>query len=137
MENLKFITENAIIAPLLLLSMFFISGIQKIYKFSDTVVNLQSKIKMEIIPEFFYKLAIVLVILLEILAPIIIMYFFFTNKSKHLAYYASLALVLFTIIVTIVYHPPVWMNYYKSIPFWANISLIGGLLILAKHITHK
>lgn len=135
MENLKIITDNKILAPLLLLSMFFISGIQKIYKFSSTVVNLQSKIKMEIIPEIFYKLAIVLVIILEILAPIIIMYFFFTNKSKDIAYYSALALVLFTILVTIVYHPPVWMNYYKSIPFWANLSLIGGLLILAKHIT--
>jgi uncharacterized membrane protein YphA (DoxX/SURF4 family) len=136
MESLYYLTDNAILSSSLLLSMFFLSGIQKVYKFPNTVDNLRGKIGLNL-PDAVYQLLIVLVILLEIMAPVIILYFLFTNQMKQIAYYAALGLVLFTIVATILYHPPVFMNYYKSLPFWANVSLTGGLLLLAKHIKSK
>jgi len=42
--------------------------------------------------------------------------------------YSNYAIVL----ATLLYHPLDITNYYKSIPFWANISVIGGLLLLLK-----
>lgn len=66
--------------PILLTSMFFLSGFNKINKFTKTVENLQSKMNINI-NENIYKLIIALVVILEILAPIIITYYYITGKK--------------------------------------------------------
>ena len=119
--------------PILLTSMFFLSGFNKINKFTKTVENLQSKMNMNI-NENIYKLIIVLVVILEILAPIIIVYYYITGKYRLYTNYAVYGLIIFTILTTILYHPLYINDYFKSIPFWANLSLIGGLLLLVKDI---
>ena len=77
-------------------------------------------------------MVILLVILLEILAPVIIVYHYITEEYSSYSNYAVISLIVFTILATLLYHPLDMTNYYKSIPFWANISLIGGLLLLIK-----
>lgn len=120
--------------PILLTSMFFLSGFNKINKFTKTVENLQSKMNNININENIYKLIIVLVIILEILAPIIIVYYYITGKYKLYTNYAVYGLIIFTILTTILYHQLYINDYFKSIPFWANLGLIGGLLLLVKDV---
>ncbi|NDE91588.1 MAG: DoxX family protein, partial [Alphaproteobacteria bacterium] len=56
------------------------------------------------------------------------------GQYKNEAYLSSIVLIVFTILATLLYHFPDFTNYKKSIPFWANISLIGGLLLIVKII---
>lgn len=127
-ENL---IENQIVITILLVSMFLLSGINKIYTFNDVVNGLKQKMQYDF-SENLYKVAIGIVIILEIIAPLIIIYYSITGKRRDEAYYSVIALIIFTILATLMYHFPDLYNYKKSIPFWANISLIGGLLLLLK-----
>lgn len=120
-----------ILAAILLTTMFFLSGFHKIITFTQTVDNFRGKININL-NENIYNLLILLVVLLEILAPIIIVYHYITEEYSSYSNYAILSLIAFTILATLLYHPLYIDNYYKSIPFWANISLIGGLLLLIK-----
>jgi len=123
------------IPPILLTAMFFLSGFNKINKFTKTVENLQSKINLNI-NENIYKLIIALVVILEILAPVIIVYYYITGKDlvRQGTIYAIYGLIIFTILASILYHPLYVNDYFKSIPFWANMSLIGGLLLLLRDV---
>lgn len=136
MTSLTVSIENKTIITFLLLFMFIISGISKIYDFDISVESLKNKLSFNV-SKIFYDLAITIVILLEILAPIIIIYSVFTGLYKKEAYYSVIALILFTIMATFVYHFPNFSNYKKSIPFWANVSLLGGLLLLARMINNE
>ena len=132
-------SNTYVIGSGLLLIMFVMSGINKMLTFDKTVRNVSSKLNVN---ETISKIGVYLVILIEILAPLIIMYYISMNKykdnykmnemyetSKTYALYSVFTLIIFTIIVTVIYHPPK-INYYESIAFWANISLLGGLLLL-------
>jgi uncharacterized membrane protein YphA (DoxX/SURF4 family) len=125
--------ENPVFLATLLLAMFILSGYHKLITFPKTVDNFQTRINLPI-SYFIYQIIILLVIILEIIAPLIIIYYFYSNNLESYAYIACISLIIFTIFATIIYHPPDLYNYYKSIPFWANISLIGGLLLLSKQI---
>lgn len=125
--------ENPVLLSTLLLAMFILSGYHKLITFNKTVDNFQTKINLPI-SSFIYQIIISLVIILELIAPIIIIYHFYSNKIGYYAYIACISLIIFTILTTIIYHPLDPFNYYKSIPFWANISLLGGLLLLSKQI---
>ncbi len=125
--------ENPRVIFTLLVLMFLISGFNKIYTFDGVVEGLKQKIQYDI-PIEFYKIVILVVILLEIIAPLLIINYAMTGNNKQEAYYSVIGLLLFTILATIIYHFPDFSNYKKSLPFWANISLIGGLLLLAKNI---
>lgn len=122
---------NQLIPPTLLLMMFLISGFHKTQNLQKTIDNVGNKLNFT---RNLATFSVYLIILLEILTPIIIIYYLITKKYKDYAIYSIWSLILFTIIVTIIYHPPDFSNYYKSIPFWANISLLGGLLLLEKSL---
>jgi uncharacterized membrane protein YphA (DoxX/SURF4 family) len=127
------ILENDTLIATLLTVMFVFSGLNKINNFNSTATKIQNAFGLKV-PLSVYQIISVLVILLEVFAPIVIIYFFYTRKNKKYAYTASLALAIFTLVATVVYHPPHLTSYNKSIPFWANVSLFGGLLLLAKYI---
>jgi uncharacterized membrane protein YphA (DoxX/SURF4 family) len=127
------IVENNGIITILLTAMFIISGLNKFYTFDETVNSLQQKLQYNINLDF-YKFVIFIVILLEIMAPLIIINYAFTGKYKKEAYYSTIALIIFTILATLIYHFPNFTNYKKSLGFWANMSLLGGLLLLLKTI---
>ena len=115
--------------PAILITLvFFLSGFEKIYMFSKSTGNFSKKMK---IPISFAKLVISCVILLEIIAPIIITSYTYTGLLSLLSLfkYSVIALVLFTIAATIMYHNPMkgGESYYA---FMSNISTIGGLLAL-------
>lgn len=118
----------------LLLIMFFLSGFDKIFNFINTSIGLQNKFQQMLLlnlPLWFFKFSIILVILLEIFAPLIIIYAEYNNKYKKYAKYSLYLLISFVIFATFLYHfPPFKSQYY---PFMSNIATIGGLLILSEH----
>jgi uncharacterized membrane protein YphA (DoxX/SURF4 family) len=120
-----------VIIPMILI-MFILSGINKILTFEATVDSL--KTRLQYMPEWFYNIAIIIVILLEIIAPIIIINYIINSQYKNEAYLSTIILIGFTILATLLYHFPDFTSYKKSIPFWANVSLIGGLLLITKII---
>jgi len=121
------------VSPILLTAMFFLSGINKLNNFTKTVDNFKGKVSYALnLNENINKIIIASVVILEILSPIIIVYYYTTGKFKQFSNYAVYGLIIFTVLATILYHPLNMNDYFKSIPFWANISLIGGLLLLLK-----
>lgn len=133
MNTVTKVIENDIFIVVLLVIMFFISGINKLFNFNGAVTGLKDKLNYNI-PDYIYNLIIVIVILLEIIAPVIVVYYIATKQYKKWAYYSVIALVIFTILATLLYHFPDFSNYKRSLAFWSNISLLGGLLLLAKVI---
>ena len=113
---------------ILITLMFFLSGIEKIYTFSKTTMDFSNKTN---IPLTLSKLIISGVILLEIIAPIIIISYTFTGLFNLLPFFktALISLIVFTIVASIMYHNPFKSskNYYE---FITHLSIIGGLLAL-------
>jgi uncharacterized membrane protein YphA (DoxX/SURF4 family) len=113
---------------ILITLMFFLSGIEKIYTFSKTTMDFSNKTN---IPLTLSKLIISGVILLEIIAPIIIISYTFTGLLNLLPFFktALISLIVFTIVASIMYHNPFKSskNYYE---FITHLSIIGGLLAL-------
>ena len=119
--------------------MFFLSGINKIFNFDKTVSSISDKINPILkLNNNFYKLVIVLVIILEIVAPYIIVSNSY-NKSKDKKYslYSGYLLILFVILATLIYHPLNITNYNNSTAFWSHISLIGGLVLMVLDIENN
>ena len=135
-DNIIEKSENQTTIYTLLVGMFLISGVNKIFNFNGAVDSLKQKIQYEL-SDNLYKLAIVVVILLEIIAPILIINYSMNGTHKKEAYYSAISLIIFTIVATIIYHFPDFTNYKKSLAFWANVSLLGGLLLLAKTIKYN
>ena len=119
------------IATIMITMIFFLSGINKIFSFNDTVNNFKTKLNLDL-PFFIYQIIIFLVILLEIFAPIIIVYYNWKNQqhNKTIKYIALISLIIFTVLATIIYHPLCISEYKKSFPFWCNFSLVGSLILL-------
>ena len=86
----------------LIVLMFLMSGINKVYTFDTVVVGLKQKIQYDL-PIVFYNIVIAIVVLLEIIAPIIIINYAVTGSNKQEAYYSTIGLILFTILTTIIY----------------------------------
>jgi len=113
----------------MILLMYFLAGINKARNFSDTVSGFKNVFFMKKLPSIFYQLSISIVILLEILAPLIIIYSLKTNLYSGLAYFSSIFLAGFTVLATIIYHfPPQGSAYY---PFIKNLTATGGLMLLS------
>lgn len=126
------LVDNDAFIAILLVSMFFASGVEKVSSFDATVTSLTDRVSM--LSKEIAQLAILLVILLEILAPLIIVFNVVTGQYSDYAYTSVIALCVFTIVATFVYHMPDFSSYKRSLAFWANVSLLGGLLLLAKRI---
>lgn len=118
--------KNKIIGSFLLLLIFFISGFNKI----TNTVSLSSGLysKLPFLPQILCNLAIYGVIILEIIAPMMILYTIVYNKNKKQSYYLTIMLIIFTILATILYHSPLQAKQYYY--FMKNVSIIGGLLLL-------
>lgn len=126
-----------VIAAILLLIIFVLSGINKISTYDSTVDNLKTKlseiIKIENLDmSIISNIIIVIVILLEIIAPIVIIYYIISKNEEYKAYakYSVWGIIIFTIFATIMYHIPKEFSYYKSISFLTHISILGGLILL-------
>lgn len=117
------------IYALLLTMMFFFSGLSKISNFTSVSDSFRDKFNVN---SKISELIITIVILIEIIAPIIIVYYYYynTNSIKKYAKISILTLICFTILTTLLYKQFDFTSYYKSTAFLANLSLVGGLLLL-------
>jgi uncharacterized membrane protein YphA (DoxX/SURF4 family) len=111
--------------------MFFVSGFDKLVNFTKVVNGLQNRLGT-MMPSFLYQILIVCAIIIEIMCPLVIFYSsLMRNKRKDmLGMYASMILIVFTVVATLFYHfPPTTSN--KYYPFMSNMSLVGGLSLMA------
>lgn len=119
------------IETLLIVLMFFLSGIGKSKAITDVANGLKNKVNLDM-PEYLYIAAIILVILLQVFGSLILLYSTYTGEHRQYAYYSALLLAGFTILATLIYHfPPYGKEYYK---FLSNISVLGGLLLLSDNL---
>jgi len=116
------------IQSVLILTMFLLSGFDKIKDVNKVAMSLKDKVKLDI-PFNLYYLAIIIVIFLEICGPLTITYSSLTKKYRKESYYFIIGLILFTILATMLYHMPPTGKHYHT--FLNHLAVIGGLLLLA------
>ena len=118
-----------IIYAFMILIMYILAGINKARNFESTVNGFKKVFLIKNLPKSFYKLTILLVIILEIFAPLTILYSLQTDKYNYMANLSSISLAIFTILATLIYHfPPVGSEYYS---FMKNLTATGSLLLLS------
>ncbi len=108
--------------------LFFLSSFEKIYLFPISTANFAKKSGF---PLVLAQLMIIGAIILEMVAPSIIAAYTFTGLPSLMPFfqYSVLALILFTVVVTIIYHNP-FKNREKYYAFMSNVSTLGGLMAL-------
>ncbi len=116
------------ISSLLITQKFFLSGINKIKDYNSVVEGFHKKIKYS--PKQLCMVIIILVILLEVFAPIFIT--FFRNQSIVFSKILCWFLIIFTVLATILYHLPATGDNFYHVT--SNVALVGGLLLLANSI---
>lgn len=115
-----------LIAAILLLFIFVVAGVGKISNFTSTSIGMKNMTNLKFLPDIFFKLAIFMAILIEIVAPLIIVGNVFNLTSNKLAKYSIISLIVFTIFATLIYHFPT--NPGQKNPFMKNVAIIGGLV---------
>jgi uncharacterized membrane protein YphA (DoxX/SURF4 family) len=116
-----------------LLGMYLYSGVNKAFTFEGTRNAIKSKFPIKL-PDFIYTLALIGVILLLTVGSSIVGYSVFTNKLVKISSYITIALILFTIMATLMFHFPSEKEKYH---FMKNMSIIGGFLILLSSFINR
>ena len=114
--------------------MFLLSGIHKFQGFDTTVKGFMGITGLN---QRISHIAILCAALLQIIAPLLIMYESYTNTGKYRNYakLSCFALAIFTVAATLIYHyPPTGKTYY---PFISNVTAFGSLLLLAEQFSKK
>ena len=108
--------------------LFFLSSFEKISGFSTSTSKFSKKLGISLT---LAQLGISGAIILEMFAPLIIYAYTFTGLLSLLPLFkmAVIALILFTIVVTALYHNP-FKGKDKYYAFMSNVSTLGGLLAL-------
>jgi putative oxidoreductase len=117
-----------LIESLFLGLMFLNAGIGKIKNVNPLAKGLSSKINLNLLPLIFFKIVIVLVIILEIVAPLGLLIGTMFKDLHYLKTYSAIALIIFTILASVLYHPITDSNQIGQ--FLANLAVIGGLLAI-------
>ena len=131
--------------------MFVLSGIDKLKNLTKVSQGLEKKVVNGLqglgvplinLPSWFYKLSILGAALLQLVGSIIIIlsttnllnkYMSVKNK-KLLGSALCIAIVIFTILATLLYHfPPKGSHYYA---FISNVTTVGGFLLLGHTISN-
>ena len=97
------LNDTVILGSLMLLctTMFFLSGIDKIINFQSNVTRTVDKVG---ISNVLANIGIIIAIIIEITAPLLLMYWVFTGKNKGVSIGAALSLAIFTAIATFMFY---------------------------------
>jgi len=108
--------------------LFFLSSFEKIYLFPVSTAKFAKKSGF---PLILAQLMIIGAIIVEMVAPSIIAAYTFTGLPSLLPFFqmSIIALMVFTVIVTIIYHNP-FKGKDKYYAFISNVSSLGGLMAL-------
>ena len=125
--------SREIISSILILFIFVLAGVNKINGFQGTVKSLITQVPKMIkkLPMSLFQLAIVIVILIEILAPILIVYSYTGDETEtklRINNCSIYTLIIFLILATLLYHFP--NNKDNLMRALLNVSIIGGLILL-------
>lgn len=120
-----------LIAAILLMIIFFVSGVRKVNNF-DGVIGMVAEKLPAIDNETIYRIVAGLIVALEIIAPLIIVYAIYTRNNLDVARMALIALIAFTILATVLYYYPVTDD--NMLSGMLHLALIGGLLALYAHL---
>ena len=74
----------------MILLMYFIAGVNKFLHFNATVKGFKKMFFIKKLPNIFYQLAIILVVALEIIAPVMILYSIQTHELSEIACLSSI-----------------------------------------------
>ncbi len=124
-----------IIAVIFLVIIYILAGFNKIFNFHQNVNGLQSRFLFRSLPSYFSTIGIFTAIIIEILAPIVILFslFYFSNTLKMFTQTSIYSLILFTLLASFLYHPPTDAN--EKIPFLKNMGLVGGFILMLELFT--
>ena len=126
--------NSKLIGTLCLLTLFIGSGINKITNFGGTVNVLSKKPGFKMMPKTISQIAIALAIVLLLAGSLYILYTIYLKRenTNKLSYNLTvIALVLFTILATFLFHNFV-VDPSQKIHFMKNLAIIGGLRLLIK-----
>lgn len=113
----------------ILISLIYVkAGFSKINNFTSTVKGLKEMFPLKSLPNKFYELAILLVIVIEIVAPLILILSNFVPVLFNAARIAIYSLIIFTILATLLYHSNEGL---MKLIFDKNLAIIGGLMAMA------
>lgn len=138
-----------LIAVSFLLLIFIVSGVQKTLGYlgrGDFSPKQVAKHLSSVsgIPATLTAVALAVAVAIEVLAPLAILASLVLSSTavnsplplafglsiNHLAYLGVHALIIFTILATLVYHYPSTRS--QQVPFMKNLAVLGGLILLAR-----
>lgn len=121
---------STIIGIFSILLIYILAGFKKIFSFQDNVTSLKTRNIFRQLPYIFSSFGIFGTILIEIVAPLIILFslFYFSSITKSLVNISITSIIVFTLLASFLYHPPTNPN--ERINFLKNIGLIGGLILM-------
>lgn len=117
---------NLLLISILITLVYFLAGLRKVMNFRGTVMGFHKKMGM--FPMWLSTLIIVGVVLLEIFAPLVIVYGSQDRSIKDQVLMAIMGLIIFTILTIVFYHMPPYGSKYFS--FMTHLSMLGGLMAL-------
>ena len=115
--------NNKLLASALIGLLFFQAAFGK--NLTSTPAGLRAKL-WKWIPFWIYKVVIVGVIILELVAPIVMVYSSVDDRFNDYGQAAILELMIFTVVATLLYHK------IGSISFYSHLAIIGGLIALSE-----
>nr|QFG74359.1 MAG: hypothetical protein [Megaviridae environmental sample] len=114
-----------IFSIVLIVTIYILSGVNKIFKFKNTAENIHTLPIFNVLPFYIAQLGLSLVIILWILGSILLLYSKFKNVIL-LGKILSILFVVFTLIITLYYHNPIHKN--QQIDFMKNLAIMGGFI---------
>ena len=119
----------------MILIIFVFAGINKVFNIESTSQGLMNVSGLTFLPSILFQLAIVIVIILEIFAPLVVIGGEYNLFEKTYSRLAIQSLIAFTILATMLYHSP--FDSSQRIPFMKNLALLGGMWLIYDNIGKK
>lgn len=116
-----------LIGTILLLVIYLISGINKVFTFNETVDKIKKKFIFNNLPKVISQLGILVIIFVWVLGSLLLIYSVH-SKNKTLGILTNSLFIILTTIVTFYFHSPFEKG--QEIQFMKNLSIISGFIIL-------
>ena len=124
-----------ILITIYVLLKYFLAGYNKVFNFNNTYKNIQNNV-FSILPKNNSKLlstlTLIIVIVLEITAPLMVLYTVSTKSMKKESLLALKLLGGFTILAILIYHRPTIPKNFNN--FIGHLGMLGGIMALHEYI---
>ena len=136
-DSITNIPHFNVICTVFIMAIFVYAGIMKSQSFAETHAGISEKIGNIIknVPDIVSKVLTGLTILIEIGAPIAIIYSLIgtqDNNKRLIRNTSLLVMIVFTIIATALYHNP--MDKGERMSFLRNVCIVGAFALMLKHL---